>query len=70
MTKKYKINYVGVFIILISAAILSFIGMALPNHIASFNYGNIVYGTWASYFMVILLFYLLNMKAEIIREDE
>jgi len=61
----FKINWVNFFIIIISAVILGFIGMSLPPTITRLNLNNVFYGTWASYFIAILLFFLLNMDRDL-----
>jgi len=68
--KKFKINWIGMFCILASSLLCATIGISLPRIIAILNFGNIIYGTWASYVISILLFYLLTMDIKYVKEKK
>jgi len=62
---KVKVNWARLFVIITSALLMSFIGMALPEMIGRLN-NNMAYGIWSSYFVSILLFFLLIDGTELL----
>jgi len=69
-----KLNWIGIFNLIGGAIILSIVGYGLPNTICMINQlgFDCAYGKFASYFGVILLFYLCfgNIKLVKIKEKK
>jgi len=66
MTSQAKLDWINMARIVLSASICSFIGMALAPLITKLN-NHATYGEWASYFVVLLLFYILNFNVKVIK---
>ena len=64
-----KINWLGIYNIVIFAVIFSIIGMSLPETIARLNANNLAYGTFASYVVSLLLFYLFIKDVRVIKDE-
>jgi hypothetical protein len=65
-----KVNWLGVFNIVAYAFIFAFIGMSLAPTIAYLNNGDIIYGTWSSYFVVIILYFLFMKDTNLVKTVE
>lgn len=58
MKKKTTLNYIGIVTIILYSMIFSVVGMGLSDVINKIN-NTTLYGVWASYYISILLFYLM-----------
>jgi hypothetical protein len=71
---KYKTNWIGLIRIILTAIVMGFFGLGLPNVIARLNNNNLFYGQYASYVVICLIFYELvydvKLKKEITGEGE
>ena len=56
---KVKINWIEILKMVLLVMIMSFIGMSLPPTIAKLNFNNLYYGTWASYSVSMILFWII-----------